>query len=172
MEARDFLATIPFFAEVLTGEELDALAEGARRVTFDIGAALIRERDPSDTLFVILEGSVTVSIEKSRGDQVAATLPAGELVGEMSLLTGAPRAATVTAETPVVALEIDRAAILPLFRAEPTLFTRFAAMLEKRQTELDKLYGSSFWLRFSPPRTNLASVIRSHFSGLPGGGVI
>ena len=172
MEARDFLGTIPFFAEVLTGVELDALAANARRVTFDKGSTLIRERDPGDTLFVILEGSVAVSIEKSRGEQVAATLHAGELLGEMSLLTGAPRAATVTAETPVAALEIDRAAILPLFRAEPALFTRFAAMLEKRQTELDKLYGSSFWLRYSPPRTNLAAVIRSHFAGLPGGGAI
>jgi CRP-like cAMP-binding protein len=168
MEAREFLGSIPFFAEVLNPAELDALAAAARRVDFDQGTTIIRERDVGDSMFAILQGTVTVSIRDSGKDRLVATLHAGDLVGEMSLLTGSPRAATVAAQSPVAAIEIGREAIAPLLSAEPALFDRFAAMLEKRQVELDKLYGQGLWLFYGPPRANLAHIIRSYFAGLPG----
>jgi signal-transduction protein with cAMP-binding, CBS, and nucleotidyltransferase domain len=167
MEAREFLGSVPFFAEVLSGAELDSLAAAARPVRFDRGAQLIAERDLGDSMFLITEGTVTVSVRNSGKDREVATLQAGELIGEMSLLTGAPRAATVTARAAVAALEIDKAAIAPLLRAEPALFDRFAAMLEKRQRELDKVYGQGLWFFYGPPRANLAAVIRTYFADLP-----
>lgn len=167
MDTREFLGTVPFFAGVLNGTELDALAAAARHVEFDQGSALIRERDLGDSMFAIMQGTVTVSIHDSGKDRLVATLHAGDLVGEMSLLTGAPRAATVAAQSPVVAVEIGRGAIEPLLTAEPALFDRFAAMLEKRQVELDKLYGKGMWFFYGPPRANLAQVIRTYFAGLP-----
>jgi CRP-like cAMP-binding protein len=167
VETREFLASIPFFTEVLNGTELDALAAAARRVEFDQGATIIRERDAGDSMFAIVQGTITVSIHDSGKDRLVATLHAGDLVGEMSLLTGAPRAATVAAQSPVVAVEIGRDAIAPLLTAEPALFDRFAAMLEKRQIELDKLYGQGLWLFYGPPRANLAHIIRTYFGGLP-----
>lgn len=167
METREFLGSIPFFAGVLSGPELDALAAAARYVEFDQGATILRERDIGDSMFAVLDGTVTVSIHDSGRDRLVATLRAGDLFGEMSLLTGAPRAATVAAQTPVVAVEIGRDAIAPLLTAEPALFDRFAAMLEKRQVELDKLYGQGLWFFYGPPRVNLATVIRTYFGGLP-----
>jgi CRP-like cAMP-binding protein len=167
VETREFLGSIPFFAGVLSGAELDALAAAARQVKFDQGAAIIRERDIGDSMFAIMEGTVTVSIHDGGKDRLVATLRAGDLVGEMSLLTGAPRAATVAAKSPVVAVEIGRDALAPLLTAEPALFDRFAAMLEKRQIELDKLYGQGLWFFYGPPRANLAHIIRTYFAGLP-----
>jgi CRP-like cAMP-binding protein len=167
MEPREFLGSVPFFAEVLSGAELDALAAAARPVTFDRGAQLITEHDLGDSMYLIMEGTVTVTVRESGKDRQVATLKAGELIGEMSLLTGAPRAATVTAASPVAALEIGKAAIAPLLRAEPALFDRFASMLEKRQRELDKIYGQGLWLFYGPPRANLAAVIRTYFADLP-----
>lgn len=168
METRKFLGSIPFFAEVLSRAELDTLAAAARRVEFDQGTTILRERDIGDSMFAIMDGSVAVSIRDSGKDRRVATLRAGDLFGEMSLLTGAPRAATVAAQSPVAAIEIDREAIAPLLTAEPALFDRFAAMLEKRQIELDKLYGQGLWFFYGPPRANLATVIRTYFGGLPG----
>lgn len=167
MDARQIIATVPFFAEVLSTAELDALAAAARRIDIDRGTMLIRERDPKDSMFVIVSGTLSVSIRDAGTERSVATLRAGDIVGEMALLTGAPRAATVTAQAPVVALEIDRSAIQPLLDAEPALFDRFAAMLEKRQTELDELYGPGMWPFYGPRRANLASIVRSYFSGLP-----
>jgi len=167
VDAREVLSSVPFFAEILSPSELDALASATRVVEFDEGSPLIGEGDPSDAMYVLGRGSVSVSIKNKGEDRLVATLGAGEIVGEMSLLTGAPRAATVVANEPVVGIEIDRSALRPLFKAEPTLFDRFADMLEKRQSELDKLYSSRFWSAYSPPRTNLATVIRTYFADLP-----
>ena len=167
MEAREFLGSVPFFAEVLSGAELDALAAAARPIKVDKGAQLITEHDLGDSMFVIMEGSVAVSIHDKGEDRHVATLQPGQVIGEMSLLTGAPRAATVAALSPMVVLEIGKAAIAPLLRAEPALFDRFAVMLEQRQKELDKLYGQGLWRFFGPPRANLAAVIRTYFADLP-----
>lgn len=167
VDARDFLGSTPFFAEILSASELDALTSAARVVEFDSASPLIAEGDASEAMYVLMRGSVSVSIAAKGKDRLVATLPAGEIVGEMSLLTGAPRAATVAAVEPVLAIEIDRSAIRPLLLAEPALFDRFAAMLEKRQTELDKLYGPGLWSLYGPPRANLATVIRTYFADLP-----
>jgi CRP-like cAMP-binding protein len=154
---------VPFFAEALTADELDTLAAGARGAEFDRGASIIRERDAGGSLFVVMQGSVTVSIRDAGMDRMVATLRAGDIFGEMSLLTGEPRAATVVAQTPVVALEIDRSAVRPLLDAEPSLSDRFVAMLEKRRIELDRLYGPGMWPFYRRQRRDLASVIRSYF---------
>lgn len=167
VDARAFLKSVPFFAETLSEAQLDALATAARIVEVDSGTPLIGEGDATDTMYVLVQGSASVKITKKGEDRFVATLPAVEIVGEMSLLTGAPRAATVTADKPVVALEIDRSALRALLLAEPALFDRFAAILEKRQTQLDKLYGSGLWSLYGPPRANLATIIRTYFAALP-----
>ena len=165
MDERKFLETVPFFAEVLTSEELDILAGNAYRLTGEPGATLIRQGDVGSSMIVLMDGTVTVSV--SPGDRVLATLGTGEIVGEMSLLTGAPRTATVTADSTVAALEIDRAAMQPLLVGNPDLFDRFADVLEKRQGDLDKLYGPGVW-PFSEPRYgDLAIVIRTYFATPP-----
>ena len=164
MNARDFLGSVPFFSEVLSGEELDTLAAGARRVGFDIASTLIREGGTGDSMLVIMQGTVTVSVHDQGGDRAVATLGADDIVGEMSLLTGARRAASVSAQSPVIALEIDPPAIQPLLAAKPELFDRFAEVLEKRQAELDHLYGPGIWPFTVPRHDSLAVIIRTFFS--------
>jgi CRP-like cAMP-binding protein len=164
MEAIQLLASAPFFAETLSTGELEALAANVRMVEFGRGDPLIREHDTTDSLFVIVSGQVAVSIEDGSGDRQVANLGPGEIVGEMSLLTGAPRAATVTATSPTKALEVDRGAIRSLLASSPHLFARLADTLYKRQVELDNIYGVGFWERFAPRRKNMADLIRHHLS--------
>jgi len=163
VDARSFLGSVPFFAEALTADELDTLAAGTRGVEFDRGVTIIRQRDAGDSLFVVMRGSVAVSIRDAGMDRSVATLRARDIFGEMSLLTGAPRAATVVAQTPVVAIEIGRSAVSTLLDAEPSLSDRFAAMLEKRRIELDQLYGPGLWPFLGRQGRDLASTIRSYF---------
>ena len=163
MNAREVLGAIPFFAEVLTEAELDQLADNAYELTAEPGTTIIRENDIGSSMIVITDGTVSVSLANEKDKRTIATLGNGEFVGEMSLMTGAPRAATVTAKSPLTALEIDRSAIQPLLAGNPRLFDRFAEVLEKRRSELDKLYGAGGW-PFSEPRHNdLAIVIRTYF---------
>lgn len=164
VDAREVLGSIPFFAEVLTTDELNALADNAYELTAEPGTNLIREGDVGSSMIVITDGEVTVTVADDKGRRDIAALGKGEFVGEMSLLTGAPRAATVTAASPVTALDIDRGAIQPLLTGNPSLFDRFAEVLELRRSELDKVHGPGVW-PFSEPRySDLAVVIRTYFS--------
>src|SRR5712691_11412571 len=109
IDAREVFARIPFFAEVLSPADLDGLAAKARECLFPPGAVLMQEEDFGSSMFALVEGEVSVSVDDGygRSDHVA-TLSAGDIVGEMSLMTGARRSATVTAVTSVTALEITK----------------------------------------------------------------
>jgi CRP-like cAMP-binding protein len=161
VNSREVLAKVPFFAETLDDAELDALAATARHVEFDRSATLMREGDSDDSLLVIVDGAVNVSV--AGRPQTVASLGAGDIVGEMSLLTGAPRSATVTAVRPVVAIEISKADLEPLLVMSPSLFERFAAMVEKRRGELDRIYGPSFAELYLSSQVQLVGSMRAFF---------
>ena len=65
-----------------------------------------------------------------------AVLAAGDFVGEMSLMTGAPRAATVTPLTPLRVLEITKEAMEGLLKTSPELLEHFSRVMAQRQFEL------------------------------------
>jgi CRP-like cAMP-binding protein len=161
VNARDVLARVPFFAETLDDGQLDALAATARRVDYDRGSTLMREGDSDDSLIVIAEGDVNVSV--AGRPETVATLGEGDIVGEMSLLTGAPRSATVTVLRPVVAFEIGKADLEPLLIMSPSLFERFAAVVEQRREELDRIYGPSFAELYLSSQVQLVGAMRAFF---------
>ena len=94
-----------------------------------------------------------------------ARLGEGDVVGEMSLMTGARRSATVTAAGPVTALEVTKAAIEPILNDEPELVERFAAMLERRRAELDRIYGAGSWSLFGLTQRDLLVAMQAFFAG-------
>ena len=81
-------------------------------------------------MFVIESGQVAVKVGSAVTD-----LFAGDFLGEMSLLTGAPRNATVTAVEPVAAYEIRKHVLAPVLAGSPTLVERLAETMEKRQID-------------------------------------
>ena len=85
------------FPEVDFGA-LDKLASKSKLAAFKKGDVICAEGDEGDSLFIILKGSVKISRKNENGVDVAQTyLPVGKYVGEMALLTGEPRSATVSA---------------------------------------------------------------------------
>ncbi|MEO8668561.1 MAG: cyclic nucleotide-binding domain-containing protein [Bauldia sp.] len=165
MDTREFLGTIPFFTEVLDATQVDQLAAGARRVRYQKGDSLIREDDLGESMFALIGGEVEVSVHDRGKERHVATVSAGQIVGEMSLLTGARRSASVVAVTEVTAIEIPKSALQPILNSSPILYEHFAAMLEKRQKELDRIYGGGFWNLFGLPADELTLVMRSFFGG-------
>jgi CRP-like cAMP-binding protein len=164
MQVRDFLGSVPFFSETLSPTHLEALAKAAQVVELGPGLPLIREDDHTESMFVITAGEVTVSVREEGRHREVATLGKGDIVGEIALLTGHRRSATVRARTPVTALQIDREAIAPLLIAEPALFDRFAETLTKRRSELDRIYGPMAHFYSGGPDDDLAIVIRTFFT--------
>jgi len=136
MEVRDALSHAGLFRATLNDEQLNALAANCKRVEFARGDVLMRQGDPADSMYILLEGatSITLSTEISALHEVAVSA-AGDVVGEMSLMTGASRTATATALTRLRALKVDKHAIEDLLKASPGLFELFSRFLAQRQLE-------------------------------------
>jgi CRP/FNR family transcriptional regulator, cyclic AMP receptor protein len=131
----DTLRTIPLF-QGMSDRSIDAIEALARPVTFQAGQTLVREGDPGDTFLIVLDGSAIVTT-----DGVAIrSLGAGDFLGEISLLDGGPRTATVTAESAVSALSIDRDGFRRLMDEFPVLrldiVTALTHRLRSRAPEL------------------------------------
>lgn len=158
MDAYEILKGTPFFAGVLDDAELKILSDHARMVSFDKDGKLTEEDSPGESMFAIVEGEADVTVSDEEGS--VATLKSGDIVGEMSLLTGVPRNATVTATAPVKALEVDKSALANVLWMSPTLVERFVDMLMKRQRELDHMSGGVAWGMLRPGKAELTKTIR------------
>ena len=130
IEVQEALRTIHIFFDVLTADQLNELAHECAPQSFDAGEVLMRQGDPSNSMFCIVEGTVSVSALGPRNhDREIFRLSAGTTVGEMELLTGESRLATVTALTELRLLEISRAEfgkLTPALAGAPRQFRRGA----------------------------------------------
>jgi MFS family permease len=123
------VAGLPLFAGIPAFRVATTLARG---VTLQVpaGQPIIRQGEPADRFYVILDGSVEVT-RSEKPDQSAQRLRSlgpDDAFGELGLLTGAPRSATVTAETPVRLLALDAPVFLELVTAGPELAPRLLAL--------------------------------------------
>ena len=166
MRPRDILKSTPFFADVLTDAEIDLLAARAYFIAFPTDAVPIEEDAPGTSMLVIARGAVSVTVA---GDpQPIATLGPGDIVGEMSLLTVASSASTITALEPVEVLEVNKDALAHVLGHSPTLVVRFVEMLLRRRRMLDRIAGGSAWGLLRPTRAALAAAIRKFFEARGG----
>jgi cAMP-dependent protein kinase regulator len=98
----------PLFAG-LTDEEREALAREMELQQFEEGDILITEGETGSSLYVVISGEVKVFTKGSGGENVyLANLGEGDFFGEVSLLTGKPRTATITASRPTEVLRLDK----------------------------------------------------------------
>jgi CRP-like cAMP-binding protein len=162
MEPIDVLKDVPFFNEVLETDEVEELAAKAYFIHFQPGSKPIEEDAPGHAMFVIVSGEANVTVHGV--DEPVARLGPGSIVGEMSLLTGARRSATVTAVTAIEVIEVNKQALAHVLKQSPDLVERFAALIEKRQHALDKLAGGSAWGMMRLGKAEIAATIRSFFA--------
>lgn len=167
MHPRDVVASVPFFVDVLDFGQLDALGAAlAPPRLFPRGTVMMRQGDIGHSMFLIADGKVNVAVHSPSGDQHVATLGSGDIVGEMSLLTGARRSATVTAARKVAAVEIPKSAIESLIAESPGLIGRFAEMMEQRHAELDRIHeDAGRWNNTGLSRSELVARMTAFFTG-------
>ena len=129
------LAEVPLFTG-LSRRHLRKVAGTGRIARFHDATAIVRAGEQGDTFYVIIDGEVSV---RRRG-LPAIALGTGSFFGEMALLDGAPRSATVMAKGPVGCLAITRPRFLKLLRDEPTIAI---ALLEELAQRLRTLQASA-----------------------------
>ena len=129
----ELLRRVPMFAEIEPAK-LKLLAFMSERVGFDPGKPLMRQGDPADAAYLIIDGHAEVVLETSGGPVIVATLGANEFVGDMGILCDAPRNATVRAKDRVVALRISKELFMRMVREFPTMAVSIMQELADRLT--------------------------------------
>lgn len=131
------------FLRGLRDEELRLLAPGVIVQKFGAGESIVREGDEGDSLFIIRAGTVEVVAAKN-GRQVHITdLAAPAFFGEMALMTGEKRTATIRARTDVELLELNRAAFGELFKNHPETAAQMGEVIAIRMTERIELLNAA-----------------------------
>lgn len=128
---RDALAQVPLFSG-LAPRHLKRLADLTEEQRYMEGSRVVREGDIGDTFYVIFAGEAKVT---SRTGRVVNRLRPGDFFGEISLLDGGPRTASVVADTPLTMLALPRNAFLKMIRQEPEVGVKllgYAASMLRR----------------------------------------
>jgi CRP/FNR family cyclic AMP-dependent transcriptional regulator len=155
MEAREVLGRTRLFADVLSAAQLDELAARCNVLDIAPGRVLMAEGDFGTSMFIIIEGKVDVTIAGTRHpNREVAMLVAGDIFGEISLMTGARRAATVTTMERTRVVEISKVALEAVLAESPELVDRFGAFLARRRAELDEINDDEHARRILGIRTD------------------
>lgn len=143
---RSQLANLPLF-EALEPASLHELILRARVVTLEAGKVLFHQGEPSNSLYVVVDGAVT-PIAEGDARRKLAVLERGDFVGEIGLVTQQPRNATVAALVDSKLIAIDRGVLFPLMRQEPKL--ALGILRPVRQRMLDRQVRTNlFFAAFS-----------------------
>jgi small-conductance mechanosensitive channel/CRP-like cAMP-binding protein len=132
---KHLLEVVPLFHGLSEAERTE-VAQQLKYMPFTRGDVITRQGDEAHGLFLIEEGTASVSVSEGKNEQVVNKLGAGSFFGEMSLLTGEPRKATVVAETDVECFHLDKNGFQRVLEKRPELARELATVLSKRRQEL------------------------------------
>ncbi len=149
---------------VLGDEASERLVQISPMKLFATSEHIIEQGAAGDSLFLLVHGRAEVRIARQGVVNIVAQIGAGDCVGEMSLLTGDPRGATVVALAEVEALEIQKAGFAELVRAHPEILAKLSELLAQRQTANEKqLAQADFAARVEQTRVSLLRKFRGFF---------
>jgi CRP-like cAMP-binding protein len=144
----------------LSDEDCSELVKSAADRLYAAGETIVSEGASGSSLFVVCRGEVRVTVGTPPRD--VARVGPGQYFGEMSLLTGDPRTATVSAVTDCTLLEIQAEDFRRLVLADPMLVERIGVAVAERQVALNEQRAASHGLPAGPepPRTLMSRVRR------------
>ena len=123
----EHLGGVPIF-EGCSKKELQTIARQVREISHDEGYVIATEGDPGAGLFVIADGEADVTI----GGKKVNHLEKGDFFGEMALLDGGPRTATVTATTPITLYALTEWVFRGLLAEHPSIAMRTLETMASR----------------------------------------
>jgi CRP-like cAMP-binding protein len=123
----EHLGGVPIF-EGCSKKDLQTIARQVREITHEAGYVIATEGDPGAGLFVIADGEADVTI----GGKKVNHLEAGDFFGEMALLDGGPRTATVTATTPITLYALTEWVFRGLLAEHPSIAMRTLETMASR----------------------------------------
>lgn len=126
----DAIRAVPLFRG-MTERSIEAIVELAQVAAFETGTPLTREGERADSFLVLTAGTATVT----QGGRRIRTLGPGDFLGEIALIDGGPRTATVTADSALEAIVIDREGFGRLMNEFPVVRLDLVTALTQRLRE-------------------------------------
>jgi len=143
---QDVLGRAPLFVD-LPRTHLADLAADSEVHAYRAGEILMQQGDPGDTLHVVIDGQVKVMVPADSGDVAVVTvLGPGEFLGELSLIDGGLRSATVEAIESVRTVSVSRAAFHGVMNAYPALTERLLLLVVARLRRTTRLASNLAFL--------------------------
>ena len=139
-ERRRVLARIDLFAG-LDQDTLSEIAEATKQRTYGNGEPIVRQGEPGESMFIVASGRAVVVLEPDRRE--IATIEPGGYFGEMSLLTGDPRTATVLARGDTLVFEINAGSFRRLGATHARAVEQVGVAAAARRIELDKVRATA-----------------------------
>jgi small-conductance mechanosensitive channel/CRP-like cAMP-binding protein len=127
----------------LTDIQLDALLPRGQVVQFGKGEKLIEQGHEGQSMFILVTGEANVVVQRAGTLSHVASLRAGDCFGEMSLLTGEPRTATVMAHTDCEVVEIAKPVLAHSLRENPELLAKLSSLLAERQMKTEGIVAAN-----------------------------
>ena len=133
LESEDLraLRAVTLFAGIDT-PRLRLLAFTSARVTFKTGETLFRQGEGSDAAYVVLSGTAEVLIATADGATIISTIGQNAIIGEMGIVTGEPRSATILARSDMVTLRLRKEVFLALLVEFPQMLLSISRLMVKR----------------------------------------
>ncbi|HKK31594.1 MAG TPA: cyclic nucleotide-binding domain-containing protein [Alphaproteobacteria bacterium] len=140
-EEVDVLRRVPLFQQI-EPRRLKLLAFTSERLVFAPGEDIVVQGDPGDAAYIILSGEAEVLVMGDAGPIHVAQLGSNEVIGEIAILTGVPRTATVRATSELAALKIGKDTFFQLIAEIPQIgleiMKELARRLERTTSELQR----------------------------------
>jgi anion transporter len=138
----DTIRSIPIFSE-LSREDVAKVLGKLEEVAVPAGATIVSQGDQGDAFYLIQSGAVQVVVESGAGNsEVVAVLGPRDWFGEMALLSGEPRSATIQSVKETVLWRLRREEWDELIEKHPTWLRQFCATLSKRLARVDRQYST------------------------------
>ena len=148
----------------LTPEERASVADHLVYAPFVAGDVMTRQGATAHWLYLIVAGEADVWIDTPDGRKAIATIGAGSVFGEMGMLTGEPRRATVGARTDVTCYRLDKSGFEQIIRARPDVADAISHVLVTRESELEALRALGAARNAQPmPHSDIHARIRAFF---------
>jgi small-conductance mechanosensitive channel/CRP-like cAMP-binding protein len=161
------LGHVPLFAK-LAEDERNLLVDQMKPAPFVAGEVITRQGAEAHWLYIIVDGEASVRVGANGNQREVARLHSGDFFGEMSLLTGQPRSATIVAEVQTECYRLGKDAFQSLLSKRPEIAEHIADVLAARRMELveaqEQLGHDAERERMRVTRTDLLDKIRSFFA--------
>ena len=142
----NFLKLVPLFAS-LNDDELDVIVRLSSKVKYPKNKIIFIENEEGSELYIILKGSIKVSkISEGGEEMILAILKEGDFFGDMSLLDGKPRSATVTSNEDSILMLISGKSFEKVIEKHPRIALKLLRELTLRLRKADDLIGNLAFL--------------------------